>query len=202
MLDGLAHELAVGRGERDVAGGEELERGLELGELERGARMQLGLVLTQRAVVARQLVYVDGEGHRARGEHVDHPVVAQGHLELHLLQEATIASRRSVRLGLGLGARARYLARRPDGGGGVRLAQAHVHHAVLLLVLDVQAEESDAAQIEVTLGRVRAHHVVDVDLDEVRVHTHARRAAVVRFILAAILLRLLLLLIAATHLAA
>lgn len=107
----------------------------------------------------------DGERHGARPEHIDHPVVVEAHVEAELLQAAREPPGGDLSLVLAGGARAGDLPRRPDAGRGVRPAQLHGDHAVLLAVLHVHAGERDLAQVQVAAHAEAAHDVVDDDVD-------------------------------------
>ena len=129
--------------------------------LKSSTRMKFGLIGALGSVLFGKSNDVDVERNRAGGEHIDHAVVAQSNLEFHLLEEATEATRGSIRVTLRLCARARALARRPHGRRCLRFAQLHANHVVLLLVLDVHALLGDLAQVQVTSGRERADDVRD-----------------------------------------
>ena len=85
LIDGLLSDAYRGRRERNAARGKEFQSGLEVLELEGGARVQFGLVRALLLEFVGDADDVDAEGHAARGEHVDDAVVDELDAELHLL---------------------------------------------------------------------------------------------------------------------
>lgn len=127
--------------------------------------MQFRLIRTLLRKLLSKAHNIELKRQISSGENIDHTIIAQLDLKIHLLQNSTVSSRSSIGIRLSLSAGTSSLSGGPKRGGGGRFSQLHVQHVVLLLVLDVQTLRGDLAKVQVAPRREHANHVHDAQCD-------------------------------------
>jgi len=127
--------------------------------------MQFRLIRTLLGKLLSKAHNIELKRQISSGENINHAIVAQLDLKIHLLQNSTVSSGSSIGVGLSLGASTSPFSGGPKRGGGGRFPQLHVQHVVLLLVLDVQTLRGDLAKVQVASRREHTNHVHDAQCD-------------------------------------
>lgn len=127
--------------------------------------MQFRLIRTLLRKLLSKAHNIELKRQISSGENINHTIITQLDLKIHLLQNSTVSSRSSIGIRLSLSAGTSSLSGGPKRGGGGRFSQLHVQHVVLLLVLDVQTLRGDLAKVQVAPRREHANHVHDAQCD-------------------------------------